>query len=92
MSALVPQKQHVAVVIGDAQAAAFSMDTLYIRNRSKGGAEPRQFNGENLPAAAGSGIADKIISVIFPGVPVRQVLPDMVAVIQRSAARAIFSV
>ena len=79
------QQQRGAVGVGQAQIA----DAVHLHgqafHRAKSVQQPGQVDAQNLPHAASARIADKEIFVVFPRVPVGQVLPDVVDIVHRFA-------
>ena len=77
------QQQGHAVGVGQTQIAEGVLHHGDGFHLAEGVQQPRQVNAENLAHTAGAHVADKEIFVIFPGVPVGQVLPDVVNVMHR---------
>ena len=84
-AALVAQQQGHAVWVRQAQVAdgiLLHSDRLDV---PEGIQQPGQVDAEDLAHTAGTGIAHKEVFVVFPGVPIRQILTDVVDIMHRLA-------
>ena len=79
------QQQGNAIRIGQPKVADAVLLHGHMGHIAKGIQQPGQVNAKNLAHAAGAGVAHKKVFVVFPRVPIRQVLANMVNIMHRLA-------
>ena len=84
-AALVAEHQRNAVGVRQAKAADGILHAVDAFHIPEGVQQPGQVDAKNFPHTAGAGVAHKEVLVVLPGVPIRQILPDVVHIMHRLA-------